>query len=92
VVGSIDTAGPEVAVHPIRKFISPDIAMYWRPIPSSTSKTEYCELKGEMLVGSTDSSKYRSYSTSGPEVYLSGYCQVFNIWRTVLSSTDKAKY
>jgi hypothetical protein len=22
-------------------------------------------------------SKYRSYSTSGPEVYLSGYCQVY---------------
>ncbi len=26
--GSTDTAGPEVAVHPVRKFISPDIAKY----------------------------------------------------------------
>ncbi len=28
-------------------------------------------------MGSTDSSRYRSHSTSGPEVYLSGYCQVY---------------
>ncbi len=34
------------------------------------------EMEGEMLVGSTHSSRYRSHSTSGPKVYLSGYRHV----------------
>ncbi len=72
VLSSIDKTkywdgSPEVTVYPIRKFISSDIAMYWRPILSSpTSKTEYCEWRWRCLGTSTDSSRYRSHSTVHP--------------------------
>ncbi len=77
-IGSTDSSRYRSHKHPVRKFIFPDIARYciYRGQSSHPQIKLNIQMEGKMLVGSTDSSRYRSHSTSGPEVYLSGYCQV----------------
>ncbi len=55
-VGSTDRASTGVTVHPVRKFISPDIARYSVYIGQSSHPLIKLniEMEGEMLVGSTD--------------------------------------
>jgi hypothetical protein len=75
-VGSTDSSRYRSHVHPVRKFISPDIASYTVYVGQSSHPLIKLtiEMEGEMLMSSTDTAGtevklWRNF-TSSPEVYI----------------------